>query len=61
MTEKVIEVQEPALDDRGWVVRTQERIGGAVSEQLHWFEDEIAAETAYHRFLSRCKLAAAAS
>ena len=46
-----LQVQQPACDDRGWVVRTREDREGVVSDQLHWFQDERSAEEAYQTFL----------
>jgi hypothetical protein len=48
---RVIQVQQPACDDRGWVVRTRENREGVVSDQYHWFDDEHAAERAYESFV----------
>lgn len=59
MASQVIKVHAPACDDRGWVVRTQEWQSGDLVEQLHWYEEETAAEAAYHLFLRKCARAAA--
>lgn len=56
---KVVHVEAPACDDRGWLVRIREQQSGEVSERLHWYEEESAAEAAYRLFMRKLQLSAA--